>query len=567
MSAASGYSGKEAAMGPLDSGSQLSLAGSALRVSLIRQLRQEHNDYGGCDVRRHLKRDTSGRNTGQAACMLILSGARSTLSLLHYLMCPYFMYTMLEEPPDTGSSEQGYKTRLRVLGSRSSCQCQDQKRLGQRFKKREKPDPVSQNSSLGGAEQEKGLSFLKGPSGKRTDRLVGALLQVVRKQWEILKCANLQTPEMDSELQELELLALGSPSINHVKKIEKEQKTEVCEAEASKTLGEENLQLPAMEGVVSVDKQESNIAPVTPIRKRQPVKRCWQELLPDVGPTLGSPVVPAKRRRQTEASTSSKANGSALSSTPDVQIKRPRKTSIPSRSQPALRPSAGLLSRKTSQLPPSQPKLKQSSHCTTKYTMQKTPNLLLNPTKSRVPLGTSAMQNHTSVPVTAQAANDLNTTFDMSEECCLAPELNKTVIFGTSGFPGWENVGVQHMDSTFGKSSDVTVFTMKGLSVKRPNATQMAPATKSYSLRRRRSISTSTSRAVNGTLSNSHIVRLHGTTVKKIQQPKTIAENISCSPRGQSGKRTGRGAVAFGRSLPAAPMTRFMQSLSQKCIV
>ncbi|KAM4652183.1 kinesin-like protein KIF18B [Discoglossus pictus] len=445
-----------------------------------------------------------------------------------------------------------YRTRMR-----SSSEYQGDSHQKQSVMKDKEQDPPSQNSSFRRAEQEKGPCGLEEPASHTTERLVVALLQFVRKQHDILKRENLQTTEMDAELQELELLAHGGHHANGVPNTEKEQNIELCLAEANTPTKEEELQLPSVEEVEPDIEQETAVAPAHLTKKRQPVKRSRQELLPDISPTLRSPVVPIKRRRQAEASTPTKGSCPLGHGTPEVQVKRPRKSSIPSRKGPTLRSSTNLFSSKANYILPTQP-LRSSSICTPKQIAQATPNL---PSKVRAPLGTSAIQNCASVPAAALTVRDMNTTFDLSEDCFIE-DMNKTV---TLEFPGWENIGIPPIDSTFGASSDVAVFTMKGLSVKHTSAAPLASSSKSYSQRKRRSISTSSSRAGSGSLSNRQIARLHMSSVKTQQRPSTIKENTPSSPRGQSGgKKTGRGSVAFGRSQSAAPMTRIMHFAAAK---
>ncbi|KAM4703061.1 kinesin-like protein KIF18B [Rhinophrynus dorsalis] len=475
-----------------------------------------------------------------------------------------------EIPSDIGSPEQGYDTSLQALSRLSS----QHKALQPLKNNREKLDTASQHHSFESTGNEKSLCVLEEPKDNGVKRLVSSLLHFVWKQCEILKRAGLHTPEMDVELQELERLALGDQSSTVMKQIEKEQNKEACGREDNKAIKEEDLPLPSMEDSVSDIKQDEQ-APPPLTRKWQLRKRCRREILPDISPSLRSPVVPIKRRRQAE-STPTKVTVPTLPSTPEVQVKRPRKSSIPSRSRPTLRSSTNLFTNKAVDSTVNQPS-KQSSICTPKNATQ-TPKLLSHTvTKGRVPLGTSSIQNCSSVPIAALAVRDMNTTFDLSE----VPEMDKTITFGTSEFPGWENVPIQHTDENFGKSSDVAVFTMKGLSVKHASTSKMASASKSYSHKRRRSTRTflleknlrivfwawvffgplaCASSSHGGSLGHSRIARLQMSTVKNLPRPPTIAENISCSPRGQSGKRIAKGNnVAFGRSLPAAPMTRMMQ--------
>ncbi|XP_075047832.1 kinesin-like protein KIF18B [Mixophyes fleayi] len=461
----------------------------------------------------------------------------------------------LEQPLDTSCPEHGCKTHLQALG-RLSSERLHHKRCHKR--NTEEKNRISDRYERG-AGVESSLGFLLDPQNNSTDKLVNALLHVVRKQCAILKRANLQTPEMDAELQALELLAAGGQTLTDVTQADNVEKNYVSGAVTSKTLKEEDIHLPAMEDVIPVIKEEEPVKPIVPAhstRKRQPMKRLRRELLPDTSPTLCSPVVPVKRRRKAEANTPSKSR-EVVPSTPEVLVKRLRKSSIPSR--PALRSSANLFSNKGCD-PTLAHSSKRSSHCTPKQVSLATSKLLPQTVpKSRVPLGISTLQNNATIQAPDLALKDMNATFDLSEEDWMMSEMDKTVTFGTSKFPGWENVGVPPIDCTFTKSSDVPVFIMSGLSVRNPNTVPVTSSVKSYSQRRRRSMSSSSSRAGNGTVGQSRIAKVQLNTAKKPQRPPTIRENVSCSPRVQSTKRTGKRTVAFGRSLGGAPGTRLMQ--------
>ncbi|XP_075696274.1 kinesin-like protein KIF18B [Rhinoderma darwinii] len=452
----------------------------------------------------------------------------------------------LDTPLDTSSPEQGSKTRLQSLSQLSS-EYLHYKRHSQ--KKKENQDSGSESFESGAGETN--LSILRTPQNHSTEKLVTALLDVVRKQYAILKQANLQTPEMEAELQALELLAVGDLGVTDKAQSYKAQKSDLYEEDRRISLKGDDSQRPSMQDI----KEEEPVVQAPPTRKRQPAKRCHRELLPDISPTLRSPVVPVKRRRQTETHTPSKFS-QVLPITPDVQVKRPRKTSIPSR--PTLRSSANLFSNKATDL--SGTSQSKQSICTSKHVSQTVSSVLSHTvTKARVPLGTSALQNIGTYPAPALNVRDMNTTFDLSEEGLMISEMDKTVTFVPSEFPGWENVGVPRIDCVFVKSSDIPVFTTNGLSVKGPNSASCASSVKSYSQRRRRSMSASSSRAGSGTIGQSRIARSQLSTKKQLQRPPTIAEKISCSPRGQSTKKTGKGTVAFGRSLGGAPMTRLIQ--------
>ncbi|XP_040289495.1 kinesin-like protein KIF18B [Bufo bufo] len=452
----------------------------------------------------------------------------------------------LEEPLDTSSPEQGFKKPLQSLSELSS----EHLHYKRHSKKRESQDSGSESFDSGAGETN--LSILLAPHKHSTEKLVTALLNVARKQYAILKRANLQTPEIDAELQALEMLAAGDRRVTETMQTDKEEKSDLQE-ENSKNLKEDDNRLPSMEDIIPDIKDEEPVVLAPPTRKRHPTKRCHQELLPDISPTLRSPVVPVKRRRA-ETHTPSKSR-QAHPSTPEVHVKRPRKSSIPSRQN--LRSSANPFPNKPTDLPAACQS--KQSLCTPKQGSQTAPVVLSQTvTKGRVPLGTSALQNSAMVHTQALNIRDMNTTFDLSEEGWMVSEMDNTVTFGPSEISGWKSIGVPQIDCRFVKSSDIPVFTTNALSVKGTTAS-CASSMKSYSQRRRRSMSATSSRVGNGTISQSRIGRLQLSTGKLVKRPPTIAEKVTCSPRGQSTKKTGKGTVAFGRSLGGAPMTRLMQ--------
>ncbi|XP_072282251.1 kinesin-like protein KIF18B [Pyxicephalus adspersus] len=464
----------------------------------------------------------------------------------------------LHKPLDTSSPERGIKTHLQSLSQQSSGHPLNKKEVLNG--NGEKEDLLVSRSCEREAGEDVGLSMLLAPQNYSNNKLVSALLHVVQKQYAILKQANLHTHEMDAEIQALELLAMGSHIILDIgqdrSRSDEGEKTKVSEANTSKSLKADDSQLPSMEEIISDVQEEEPVTQAPPTKKRQPIKRCRRELLPDASPSLRSPVVPAKRRRQ--ANTPCKAE--AIPNTPEIHVKRPRKSSIPSR--PNLRSAANLFPNKNGDLAPANAS-KRFSLCTPKKITKTAPKLISQTvTKGRVPLGTSALQNNASLP--APAVRDMNTTFDLSEEGWLMSEMDKTVTFGPSDYPGWENVGVPQIDCTFVKSSEVPVFTTNGLSERAANTVLSIASAKTYSQRRRRSVSSFSSRLSIGTASQSRIGRLQLSTAKKLQHSNTIAENISCSPKGQNTKKTGRGTLASCRSLGGAPVTRIMQFAAVK---
>ncbi|CAJ0964762.1 unnamed protein product [Ranitomeya imitator] len=340
---------------------------------------------------------------------------------------------------------------------------------------------------------ETNLSLLLGPHHHNTEKLVTALLNVARRQHTILKQANLQTPEIDADLQALELLIAGERGVMDTTPTEKKQKSDVCEEDGGKSLKEGASWMPPMKDIFPEIKAEEPVVQAPTTRKRQPTKRSHQTLLPDTSPTLCSPVVPVKRRRQ-DTRTPSKSSP-VLPSTPEVHAKRLRKSSIPSR--PNLRSSSHLLSNKAPDLPGTgQSKLSFG-----------TPKQLSQPlTKGRVPLGTSALQNSARLPAAALSVRDMNTTFDLSEDAWMTSEKGKPLTSGPSEFPGWENLG----DSCVYNKGPLVVF------VRFKYEVVLSEKETTYERLFR-------PRVGSGTISQSRIARLQLSTTKPMQRPPTIA--------------------------------------------
>ncbi|XP_030397545.1 kinesin-like protein KIF18B isoform X2 [Gopherus evgoodei] len=385
-------------------------------------------------------------------------------------------------------------------------------------------------------------SLLQGMPRDQTQRLVIAVLHVAQRQYSLLKAANLLTPDMVSEFEELEYLV---------------QKETGRSQEPAGTLGGFEVtreSIPAQE-----EQQRSNNvvllatrlqgAPATEraVPMTRAVTRSSQELMLVPSPSAKTPSLPTKKRRRSEMSSPSKTGTPA---TPNLQAKRQRKSSLPGRRR--QRGSANESAAPPVTISHSTPIVKGAKPS------QLVPYCIPKPcpttvTKSRVPLTTSAAQN-CCTPATL-TVRDLNQTFDLAEDSC-SSGVDNPVNFSAPEFPGWENVQcvLKKPEDSFMPRASVPVFTMKGSSI--PPGSIPKPSSlicKAMGQKRRRSVSTA-SRSLGGLRSQSRIARLQSSTVKSLQTP-SIPERPPCT----LGKRGRAELEAAGGKMLAAPRSQAMK--------
>uniref|UniRef100_A0A674JTA5 Kinesin-like protein n=1 Tax=Terrapene triunguis TaxID=2587831 RepID=A0A674JTA5_9SAUR len=236
-------------------------------------------------------------------------------------------------------------------------------------------------------------------SFREPEQLVLAVLHVAQRQYFLLKAANLLTPDMVSEFEELEYLV---------------QRETGRSQEPAGTLGGSEVT------------SEKRAAPMT-----RAVTRSLQKLVLVPSPSAKTPSLPTKKRKRSEMSSPSKIGTPA---TPKLQAKRQRKSSLPGRRR--RRGSANESAAPPVTISHSTPIVKEAKpaqlvpYCTPKPC----PTTV---TKSRVPLTTSAAQN-CCTPATL-TIRDLNLTFDLAEDSC-SSGVDNPVKFSAPEFPGWENV-------------------------------------------------------------------------------------------------------------------------------
>ncbi|NXA43081.1 KI18B protein, partial [Eudromia elegans] len=270
-------------------------------------------------------------------------------------------------------------------------------------------------------------------------RLVAAVLSIARRQYSLLRAANLLTPDMVTEFEELE------------RKVQQEAGASLEQVRQLKAPAETGG---AAAGGTQQDPQgEDAPVGVTAAERRVPAGRAAprrsQQPPPPASPAPGL----AKKRKRSET------RGSSGPGTPaSLKAKRQRKSCPPERREGSGRaetpgaagtPCPGAAG--SSPLPPSR-------------TPKPCP---LTVTRRRLPLATSAAQNGG-----APALRDLNMTFDLSGDGA-SPDAAKPRPFGLPRFPGWENVPclLNQQDGPFASSgASVPAFTMRGSCIPRPSS-------------------------------------------------------------------------------------------------
>ncbi|XP_066119519.1 kinesin-like protein KIF18B isoform X1 [Saccopteryx bilineata] len=296
------------------------------------------------------------------------------------------------------------------------------------------------------------------------------VLCLARRQYSLLQAANLLTPDMIAEFETLQQLV-------------QEGKTGPG-AEAAGTpelaTGE-----PLAQELCSESKSPGYSGPVTRTMARQ-MSGLMHSLEVPPGPDYTSAQaslqpVEKKKRRRLRPSKQDNPPG------PKPGTKRQRQSFLPylrRGSLPEAQPSSG----------PSTPK--EGRVCSPCHSPHFCPATVI---KSRVPLGSSALQN-CSTPL-ALPAQGLNTTFDLSEE-----PPSKLVFHECTG---WENVPHNRLDQSFIPSGPVPLFTMKG-----PKPASSFPETSAR--KKRRVVSPGARPSFSSSVSHrSRIARLPSSTLKR----------------------------------------------------
>ncbi|NXE82518.1 KI18B protein, partial [Cochlearius cochlearius] len=252
-------------------------------------------------------------------------------------------------------------------------------------------------------------SLLQGLSGSQREMLVAAILSVARKQYSLLKAANLLTPDMVSEFEELERLVRQEAGVSLEQATAPNRPAEVSEATPPQ---------PMQQGC---DAEVSVAMPGAPVTSA--ALQCLQQLAPLSSPTPMAPS-PIKKKRKSEMNSASQLGTPRSLKT---RVKRQRRGGKAAETpRVAQNPGTACL-KAAAQAPPVSP---IPSCCTPKICP-------LTVTKSRVPLAMSAAQN--GCALSALPITDLNVTFEICQDNG-SPDEDKPAALSLPEFPVWENV-------------------------------------------------------------------------------------------------------------------------------
>ncbi|NXL52804.1 KI18B protein, partial [Podilymbus podiceps] len=273
------------------------------------------------------------------------------------------------------------------------------------------PRAAQQTDQLG---PRKPSRLLQGLSGSQAETLVAAILSVARKQYSLLKAANLLTPDMVSEFEELERLVPREAGVSPEQATAPSRPAEVSGASPAQRMRQR------CDG-----EAEAPVAkPSVPVPRAAP--QCLQQLplISSSTPTIPSPI---KKRRRSEKSNASQSGTSRSLKT---RMKR----------QGRIRREAETLGVTQS---PGLPCLKAEAQATPISSVPSccTPKTCpLTVTKTRMPLTMSAAQNLCALPAQpALPAHDLNVTFEICKDTG-SPGMAKPAAFNLPEFSIWENV-------------------------------------------------------------------------------------------------------------------------------
>ncbi|KAJ6660666.1 hypothetical protein lerEdw1_017663 [Lerista edwardsae] len=319
------------------------------------------------------------------------------------------------DTPNVGDGDT--KTPLQLLKPNGSTYCSGKSSLDQESEMQ--PGCSSTESSNPVKQEEKLRDQLQEMDKPQLERLAASILHVARRQYALLKAANLLTPDMKAEFEEVDcLVQKGSGEI--FKASAPEGQVGKLDTGTRTDLGQEvrelvdNVMLPASHPT------EECANPVC--RSGTPPTS------PEFATVFKTPHLPTKKRRKSPESTTPSQR-----SDPPAQkgrAKRQRKACLSPQELAPLKEWATFARVDCTSSTPIADRVKSTSL----HPPQLCP---LTITKCRVPLATSAAQNG-STP--APPSRSLNATFDLCEDPCppqsrvCAPE-----------FPAWENV--QHLSN------------------------------------------------------------------------------------------------------------------------
>ncbi|NXX57410.1 KI18B protein, partial [Scopus umbretta] len=290
-------------------------------------------------------------------------------------------------------------------------------------------------------EPKKPNHLLQGLSSSQRETLVAAILSIARKQYSLLQAANLLTPDMVSEFEELERL------------VHQEAGVSLEQAKSPNRPAEVSKATPAPRMEQGCDAEPSVAVPSAPVRRAG--LQCLQQLAPLSGPALMAPS-PIKKRKRSETNSASQLGTSRSLKTQMKRQRRRGKAAETPRVAQTPGPACLKAAAPVSPVP---------SCCTPKICP-------LTVTKSRVPLAMSAAQNQSTL--SALPIHDLNVTFEVCKDDG-SPGTAQAAAFSVG-----ENAQslVNKQDGPSVPKACIPVFAMRASSIPKPSSVSKAPAQK-----------------------------------------------------------------------------------------
>ncbi|XP_054080392.1 kinesin-like protein KIF18B isoform X1 [Rissa tridactyla] len=375
-------------------------------------------------------------------------------------------------------------------------------------------------------EPKKPSCLLQGLSGSQTETLVAAILSVARKQYSLLKAANLLTPDMVSEFEELERLAHQGAGVSLEQATSPNRPSEVGGA------------TPAQETQQGCDAAASVAMAGAPVPSA--ALQCLQQLAPLSGPTPTAPS-PAKKRRRSEMNDDN-ASQLATPCGPKMRIKRQRRGGKEAETPEVTQSPGSPCLKAATQTPLVSP---VPSCCTSKICP---PTV----TKSRVPLAMSAAQNCCTLP--AAPVHDLNVTFEICDVGD-SPGAAKPVAFSLSEFPVWDNIQsfLNKRDGPVAPKACVPLLPVKSSSIPKPSSVSKVSAQK------RKRAERTTSRSL-GEL-RSRVPPVPSSSKRPAPPSRIPASDHPSAPLTRKGSKNATKSLAAPRRAPPAPTPQPMKLL------
>ncbi|NWW98646.1 KI18B protein, partial [Caloenas nicobarica] len=337
--------------------------------------------------------------------------------------------------------------------------------------------------------------LLQGLSGGRTEKLIATILSVARKQYSLLRDANLLTPDMVVEFEELERLVHQEAGVTLERAASPSRATNVTGASAAPGCDGEDLGLDLSPSPLSCAMNDAEM---------HSTDMCSTEMH---STALSSAELNSAKTHSAEM------HSPALNST--FQLETPRSLKRRAKRQ---RSSGSTAETPGAMLSPGSPCLAAAAQvplvsllpscCTPKICPPTVP-------KSRMPLAVSAAQNCCTVPATP--AHKLNVTFEVCEYSG-SPGAADPAAFSSPEISIWENVQslLNKQDVPFVPTACVPVLTVKASSIPKPSSVPKAPAQK------RRRVESTAPPSLGGL--QSHIANLPSTRQRCVQPSRIPGE-------------------------------------------